>query len=86
MTALSRPPPMKHSTFLIAGMLLVSCDTRPVVERKLGKPEEVPKQTAVLRAADLAGYDGTKLKKSADGLIDANKKRNQSLERASQAR
>jgi hypothetical protein len=77
---------MKHSTFLIAGMLLASCDTRPVVERKLGKPEGEPKQTAVLRAADLAGYDGTKLKKSVDGLIDANKKRNQSLERASQAR
>jgi hypothetical protein len=75
---------MRRSIFLLAGMLLASCDAGPVVERKLGKPEKEPRQTGVLQAADLAGYDGRKLKKNVDGLIEANKKRNQSLERASQ--
>jgi hypothetical protein len=40
--------------------------------------------TKPLQAADLVGYDGTKLRKSVDKIIQANDKRNKELEDAPQ--
>lgn len=69
------------SHFVFSALLLVACDGKPV-ERRFGKRENPEKDTSVLQAADLTGYDGTKLRKNAGALIDANKKHNQAIENA----
>jgi len=42
---------------------------------------ELHENTKPLQAADLVGYDGTKLRKSVDRLKEANDKRNQEMEK-----
>ncbi len=68
------------SFFIFPALLLASCDGKPVVERRLGKKEQSHQDTSVLRAADLSGYDGTKLRKSTEALIDIKEKHNQAIE------
>jgi hypothetical protein len=70
------------SPFVFSALLLVACDGKPVVERRFGKKEKSEKETSVLQAADITGYDGTKLRRSAGALRDANKKRNQAIRNA----
>ena len=70
------------SLFLVAALLPAACDMKPVVEKRFGKKENRERDTSVLQAADLVGYDGTKLRKSAGALIDANGKHNKAIERA----
>ena len=74
------------STFVFSALLLGGCDGKPVVERRLGKKEKSQQDTSVLQAADLTGYDGTKLRKSAGALINANEKHNQAIENALDSR
>src|SRR5206468_12235459 len=42
---------------------------------------ELHESTKPLQAADLVGYDGTKLRKSIDGIKEVNDKHNQELEK-----
>ena len=42
---------------------------------------ELHESTKSLQAADLVGYDGTKLRKSIDGIKEVNDKHNQELEK-----
>jgi len=42
---------------------------------------ELHENTKSLQAADLVGYDGTKLRKSVDRIKEANDKRNQEMEK-----
>jgi hypothetical protein len=42
---------------------------------------ELHEKTKPLQAADLVGYDGTKLRKSVDHITEANDKQNQELEK-----
>jgi PBP1b-binding outer membrane lipoprotein LpoB len=74
------------SGFLFSALLLSGCDGKPVVERRFGKKEKSQQDTSVLQAADLTGYDGTKLRKSAGGLINANERHNQAIENALDSR
>ena len=69
-------------TFVFSALLFGGCDRKPVVERRLEKKDKPHQDASVLQAADLTGYDGTKLRKSAGALIDANKKHNQAIENA----
>jgi hypothetical protein len=43
--------------------------------------QSTPGSTKILEAADLVGYDGKRLRKSVDGIKDANEKHNQELEK-----
>ena len=45
---------------------------------------ELPGNTKTLQAADLVGYDGTKLRKSVDKIIQNNDKHNKELEKATE--
>ena len=51
--------------------------TNPSSESKA----ELNENTKPLQAADLVGYDGTKLRKSVDRIKEANDKHNQELEK-----
>jgi hypothetical protein len=46
---------------------------------------ELHESTKPLQAADLVGYDGTKLRKSVDHIRDANDKRNQEIEKTAES-
>ncbi len=42
---------------------------------------ELPGSTKTLQAADLVGYDGTKLRKSVEQIKDVNDRRNRAMEK-----
>ncbi|TMP98046.1 MAG: hypothetical protein E6L07_01265 [Verrucomicrobia bacterium] len=46
---------------------------------------ELHEDTKPLQAADLVGYDGTKLRKSVDHIKEANDKRSQEIEKMSES-
>ena len=54
--------------------------TNPDSERN----KELHEKTKPLQAADLVGYDGTKLRKSVDKIIQNNDKHNKELENATE--
>jgi hypothetical protein len=54
--------------------------TKPDPQRK----NELHETTKPLQAADLVGYDGTKLRQSVDKIIQANDKHNKELENATE--
>ncbi len=74
------------SPVVFSALLLGGCDGKPVVERRFGKEEKSHQDTSVLQAADLTGYDGTKLRKSAVALINVSEKHNQAIENALDSR
>jgi hypothetical protein len=43
--------------------------------------QSTPGSTKPLQAADLVGYDGTRLRKSVDHIKEANEKHNQNIEK-----
>jgi ABC-type Zn uptake system ZnuABC Zn-binding protein ZnuA len=43
--------------------------------------QSTPGSTKMLEAADLVGYDGKKLRRSVDGIKEANEKHNRELEK-----
>ena len=64
------------STILVStGCHKKTTATNPALESKT----ELYESTKPLQAADLVGYDGTRLKKSVDRIIDANEKHNREL-------
>jgi hypothetical protein len=54
--------------------------TKPDSERK----NELHERTKPLQAADLVGYDGTRLRKSVDKIMQGNDKHNKDLENATE--
>ena len=71
------------STFIgmvLATMLLSSgCEKNTASTNPASRSE--PKSTEPLQAADLVGYDGTRLRRSVDHIMEANDKHNQELEK-----
>ena len=70
------------STILLAsGCQKKTAATNPNSQSKT----ELHDNTKPLQAADLVGYDGTKLRKSVDHIRDANDKRNQEIEKTAES-
>ncbi len=66
------------STMLLSfGCRKKTAVTNPSAESK----SELRESTKPLQAADLVGYDGTRLRKSVDHVIDANEKHNKELKK-----
>jgi hypothetical protein len=59
--------------------LFVGCNDKKAVEQK--HKDEGRQSTKVLEAADLVGYDGKRLRKTTDRVLDANDKRNQDIQK-----
>jgi hypothetical protein len=59
--------------------LFIGCSDKKAVEQK--HKDEGRQSTKVLEAADLVGYDGKRLKKTTDHVLDANNKRNQDIQK-----
>jgi hypothetical protein len=47
--------------------------------------QSTPGSTKLLEAADLVGYDGTRLRKSVDHINEANKKHNKDVEKMAES-
>ena len=62
---------------LLSGCQKNTAVTNPSAESK----SELRESTKPLQAADLVGYDGTRLRKSVDHIIDAKEKHNRDLEK-----
>jgi hypothetical protein len=72
----------------LAPILLSSgCQKKTVVTNPDPKPNNASQEkTKPLQAADLVGYDGTKLRTSVDKIIQDNHKHNKELEKATEDR
>jgi hypothetical protein len=72
-----------RSTFVI--MILATMWFSFGCEKRTGaidpSSQSTPGNTKPLQAADLVGYDGSRLRKSVDHIIDASEKRNQELKK-----
>lgn len=67
--------PIIFATVLLSsGCKKESVATEPV-------PQSTPGSTKILEAAGLVGYDGKKLRRSVDGIKEANEKHNQEIEK-----
>src|SRR5438477_11584101 len=64
-------------TLAISGCQKKTAATNPDSQSKT----ELHEKTKPLQAADLVGYDGTKLRKSVDRIKEANDKHNQEVEK-----
>jgi hypothetical protein len=76
---------MLHVMFvaIIFSMLLLSsgCQKKTAATNPSSESRtELHENTKPLQAADLVGYDGTKLRKSVDKITNANDKHNQEIE------
>ena len=72
---------MIFATMLLSsGCQKKTAATNPASESK----PELRENTKPLQAADLVGYDGTRLRKSVDHIIDAKEKHNRELEKMSE--
>ena len=68
---------------IIFSMILLSsgCQKKTAATNPNSQSEtELHENTKPLQAADLVGYDGTKLRKSVDKITEANDKHNQEIE------
>jgi hypothetical protein len=72
---------MKWITAVVLALFLfVGCKEKPkAVEPK--QKDEARQSTKTLEAADLVGYDGKRLRKTTDRVLDANDKRNQDIQK-----
>ena len=62
-------------------LLLSGCQKRTAATNpNFQSKTELHENTKPLQAADLVGYDGTKLRKSVDKITEANDKHNQEIE------
>jgi hypothetical protein len=68
---------------ILATILLASgCRKKTVATNPNARTKtELPEKTKPLQAADLIGYDGTKLRKSVQQIRDANDKQSQAIEK-----
>ena len=73
-------------TIAFATILLSSGCQKQTVARNPDsqRKNELHEKTKPLQAADLVGYDGTKLRKSVDKIIQNNDKHNKDLENATE--
>jgi hypothetical protein len=77
-TALSLFVTMTLSTILLtSGCQKKTAATNPDPQSK----SQLPGSTKPLQAADLVGYDGTKLRKSVQQIKDANDRRSRAMEK-----
>jgi hypothetical protein len=68
-------------------LLSSGCQKKTVVTNPDPKSNNaLQEKTKPLQAADLVGYDGTKLRKSVDKIIQGNDKHNKELENATEGR
>jgi hypothetical protein len=68
------------TTVVLAPLLFVGCKEKP----RAAEPKDENKgrqSTKALEAADLVGYDGKRLRKTTDRILDANDKRNQDIQK-----
>jgi len=75
--------PLRFVAIIFSTILFLSgCQkkTAPTNPNSQSKTE-LHENTKSLQAADLVGYDGTKLRKSVDRIKEANDKRNQEMEK-----
>ena len=74
--------PLGFSAIIFSMMLLSSgCQKKTAATNPNSQSKtELHENTKSLQAADLVGYDGTKLRKSVDKITEANDKHNQEVE------
>ena len=74
--------PLGFSAIIFSMMLLSSgCQKKTAATNPNSQSKtELHENTKPLQAADLVGYDGTKLRKSVDKITEANDKHNQEVE------
>ena len=68
------------TTVILALFLFVGCEEKPKAVESKDK-NEGRQSTNALEAADLVGYDGKRLRKTTDRVLDANDKRNQDIQK-----
>ena len=78
-----------RSTFMAmifsAMLLSFGCQKNTAVSNPTAESKpELSESTKPLQAAGLVGYDGTRLRKSVDRIIDAKEKHNRALEKTAQ--
>ena len=66
---------------LILSTMLLSSGCEKKTAATDSTAQSTPGSTKPLQAADLVGYDGTKLRKSVDRIREENEKHNQDLEK-----
>jgi len=76
-------PPLRFVAIIFSTILLSSgCQKRTAATNPNSQNKtELHENTKPLQAADLVGYDGTKLRKSVDHIREANDKHNQEIEK-----
>jgi PBP1b-binding outer membrane lipoprotein LpoB len=76
-----------RSTFIamIFSAMLFSLGCQKETAATNSASESTPGSTKPLEAADLVGYDGTRLRKSVDHIKEANEKHNQQLEKMAES-
>ena len=75
--------PLGFSAIIFSTILLLSgCQKKTAATNPNSQSKtELHENTKPLQAADLVGYDGTKLRKSVDKITEANDKHNQEIEK-----
>jgi hypothetical protein len=66
---------------MIFAMMLLSSGCQKKTSATDPTSQSTPGSTKPLQAADLVGYDGTRLRKSVDHIKEANEKHNQNVEK-----
>jgi hypothetical protein len=79
--------PSRFTAFIFATILLSSgCQKKTAVTTSNSRSKtELGENTKTLRAADLVGYDGTKLTKSVHHIREASDKHNKKMEKMVEA-
>ena len=75
--------PLRFVAIIFSTILLLSgCQKKtPATNPNSQSKTQLHENTKPLQAADLVGYDGTKLRKSVDHIKEANDKHNQEIEK-----
>ncbi len=79
--------PLRFIAIIFSTILLSSgCQKKTAATNPNSQSKaELHEDTKPLQAADLVGYDGTKLRKSVDHIKEANDKRNQEIEKMAES-
>jgi len=80
---MERKPPITFVAVIFSTILLsLGCQKKTAATNPDSQSKtELHEKTKPLQAADLVGYDGTKLRKSVDHITEANDKQNQEIEK-----
>jgi hypothetical protein len=80
---MERKVPITFVAVTLSTILLLSgCQKKNVVTNSNSQGKsELPENTKILEAADLVGYNGTKLRSSVDRIKEANAKRSREMEK-----